>query len=78
MSVAIKSLLISTAIVFAFSVRVFDETCVSCGRRVCPMGISKPLRKLSVVEWMLDSTPDLHLNGVCPTSYTLYVNKLEK
>ncbi len=77
MSALIKSLLIVTLAVAAVSYRFIDEECLGCGRRECPMGISKPMRTMSIVEWMYDTQTDgdLHTNGVCPTSYTIYIIK---
>ncbi len=67
----------NTLIASAFSLWLFavlsvpciDETCIACGQRECPYGIAKSLRKLSIIEWSLDSTHDLHANFYCPTKF---------
>ncbi len=73
----IKSALIVFVAVSICSIRFIDEECLACGRRVCPMGISKPLRKMTIPEWLYDTRTygDLHLNSECPTNYTNYINK---
>ena len=53
------------------SVPCIDEKCIACDQRECPYGVAKDLRKLSVVEWVLDTTGDIHLNGVCPTQFVI-------
>ena len=53
------------------SVPCIDETCLGCGHRECPYGIAVDLRKLSVIEWALDSTGDIHSNGLCPTQFVI-------
>ena len=75
MNALLKALLIVIFTVCAVSVKIIDEECLACGRRECPMNVAKPLRKLSLVEWAYDTTGDIHLNRVCTTVYTLYVNK---
>ncbi len=67
----IKALLIVTATVAVTSAPVIPETCLACKRRVCPVGIAKPLRMMNVTEWVMDTAGDLHLNGICPTFYTM-------
>ena len=72
MDFAIKCLLscfVALTLFSFLSVPLVDEKCVACGQRECPVGISKPLRKLSIIEWYLDSTGDLHLNVYCPNKF---------
>ena len=57
------------------SIPVIDEKCDSCGRRVDELGIAKPLRRLSIIQWCFDSTIDLHSNRVCPDYYSAKVTK---
>ncbi len=61
----IKALLIVTATVAVVSAPVIPERCIACNRRECPVGIAKPLRMLSPVEWLYDTTDDLHCNFGC-------------
>lgn len=61
----ITSCLIVATTVWIVSVPCIPERCVACNRRVCPVGIAEPLRMLSVVEWMYDTTDDLHCNLGC-------------
>ena len=51
------------------STPLIDERCDSCGEREDSLGLAAPLRKLTIIEWMLDTTIDLHINGKCPTEY---------
>ena len=60
----------AVASVFAVcSVPVLDEKCLACNERVDPYHIAVPLRKLSVIEWFLDRTGDIHLNFHCPNKF---------
>ena len=72
----ITSCLIVATTVWIVSVPCIPERCLGCNRRVCPIGVAKPLRFMSVVEWVHDTTSDLHGNGLCPTIYTI-INKRE-
>ncbi len=76
MSIKTKAnLLIATSVLSTLfllaSVPVIDEKCDSCGCREDGLGLAKPLRKLSVIEWFFDTTIDLHTNGKCPTDYAI-------
>ena len=66
----IATSVLSTVFLLA-SVPFIDETCDSCGCREDVLGLAKPLRKLSVIEWFFDTTIDLHVNGKCPTDYAI-------
>ncbi len=66
MKALIKALLIVTATVAAVSAPAIPERCIACNQRECPVGVAAPLRTLSVVEWMYDSSEDLHCNFGCP------------
>ena len=60
----------AVASVFAvLSVPVLDEKCLACNERVDPYHTAASLRKLSVIEWILDRTGDIHLNFHCPNKF---------
>ncbi|MGI9459082.1 MAG: hypothetical protein ACR2NF_03710 [Pirellulales bacterium] len=53
------------------STPLIPERCDSCGQREDALGLAAPLRLLSPLEWLYDTTIDLHCNGQCPTIYAL-------
>jgi hypothetical protein len=58
------------ASVFAvLSVPCIDEKCLACNERVDPYQTAVSLRKLTVIEWLLDYTGDIHLNRLCPNKF---------
>ena len=60
----------AVASVFAvLSVPVIDEKCLACNERVDPYQTAVSLRKLTVIEWLLDYTGDIHLNRLCPNKF---------
>lgn len=67
-------LLVVIGVLWVFSVLsipLIDEKCIACEQRHCPWGVSKSLRKMSVLEWLTDRTGDLHLNFHCPNKFVL-------
>ena len=67
--------LIATAVLatlFALaSTPLIPERCDSCGQRKDALGLAAPLRMLSPIEWLFDTTIDLHTNRECPNIYAL-------
>ncbi len=60
------------------SIPLIDERCIACDQRHCPVGVAKSLRKLSLIEWQLDYTGDLHCNFYCPNKFVRDNNKRGK
>ena len=59
-------------VAFAFqilSTPFINEQCIGCGKRVDELNLAKPLRRMSIIEWSMDHSLDLHCNGLCPTIY---------
>ena len=60
----------AVASVFAvLSVPCIDERCLACNERVDPYNTAVSLRKLTVIEWLLDLSGDIHLNRSCPDKF---------
>ena len=72
-----KNAILNTAVaVFAIasvfavlSVPVIDEKCLACHERVDPYHTAVSLRKMTVIEWILDRSGDIHLNFYCPSKF---------
>ena len=67
----IIGLVLITTEVALVTMPFIPERCVACHQTECPYGIAKPLRTMSIIEWMYDNTPDLHLNFFCPNKFVL-------
>mgnify|MGYP003656812100 CR=1 FL=1 len=58
----ILAIIIVTAII---STPFIKETCILCGDNVCPYNKNDRLRRMSLVEHILDVVPDAHFMCVC-------------
>ena len=58
--------LISIWVFSVLSIPVIDETCIVCGQQE-GANEAECLRRLSIIEWALDVSPDLHWS--CSGSY---------
>ena len=72
----IKSLLIVTVTVAVVSAPIIPERCIHCGQRVSKGG--NKLRMLSPVEWLYDTTSDLHFECVAEWKWNKIVDQIKK
>ena len=67
-----NTLLAAIAVFWVFavlSIPIIDEKCLACHERVDPYNTAVPLRKLSIIDWLLDRSGDIHLNFHCPSKF---------
>jgi len=68
----LNSILAAIAVFWVFavlSIPCIDEKCLACDSRVDPYNTAVSLRRLSVIEWLLDRSGDIHLNRSCPDKF---------